>query len=251
MKLLGLVSCLTWILLSVAADDGVVASKLDSCMVVFGDELSDWGNFYKLTEGTFPDTETYYNGRMCDGKIWTDYMEEKYLAKPLRNYAHIGACALEEFAAYPTKNLWDQLIEYTESEEGVDPDCYHLFFFGSNEIVSFIYAKLYESVDEDTWHREVEGGPANVTRALFEAAGSLYVEHGAKKFAFVVPFNLAMAPFFQYLNWEVFEDSLLFELTSYFTEELARGLAAYAGHYNGLYDDLDIRVFGRTAQLFD
>jgi len=63
-----------------------LATKKFKNLVVFGDELSDTGNTYKLTNHEYPPSPPYYKGRFSNGKIWVDYFAPK-LGAHVYNYA--------------------------------------------------------------------------------------------------------------------------------------------------------------------
>src|ERR1041384_6306889 len=74
---------------------GVVAAHADqtpfSRIFVFGDSLSDTGNFYALSGG-FPPAP-YAGGRFSNGKLWVEYAAEALHMQILSgdNYAVAGA----------------------------------------------------------------------------------------------------------------------------------------------------------------
>lgn len=41
-------------------------------IVVFGDSLSDTGNFYYISGDTYPVSPPYYNGRFSNGPVWIE-----------------------------------------------------------------------------------------------------------------------------------------------------------------------------------
>lgn len=43
---------------------------------VFGNSISDTGNILNLTNGAFPPSSVYYQGRFSDGPVWLDYVAE-------------------------------------------------------------------------------------------------------------------------------------------------------------------------------
>lgn len=61
-----------------------------SAVVVYGDSLSDNGNLYALSGGTYPPSPPYYNGRRSDGRLAVEYLASS-LGVPLVDYALIGA----------------------------------------------------------------------------------------------------------------------------------------------------------------
>ncbi len=54
--------------------------------VIFGDSLSDEGNFYAATGDTIPPSPPYYEGRFADGPVWPEYA---YVSR--QNFAYGGA----------------------------------------------------------------------------------------------------------------------------------------------------------------
>ncbi len=43
-------------------------------LVVFGDSYSDNGNLYALTQGQYPNSVAYYQGRFTNGPVWAEYL---------------------------------------------------------------------------------------------------------------------------------------------------------------------------------
>ncbi len=54
--------------------------------IIFGDSLSDEGNFYAATGNTVPSSPPYYEGRFADGPVWPEYA---YASR--QNFAFGGA----------------------------------------------------------------------------------------------------------------------------------------------------------------
>ena len=80
----------------------VVAATSLSNIVVFGDSLSDTGNFYEFSDHQFPTSPPYYEGHFSNGLIWVERLMESYFPttpefSPIENYAFGGAAvALKE-----------------------------------------------------------------------------------------------------------------------------------------------------------
>jgi len=74
-------------LLALAASSAASASTY-SAVVVYGDSLSDNGNFYAQTG--FPPSPPYYPGRRSDGPLAVEYLATDF-GVPLRDLALIGA----------------------------------------------------------------------------------------------------------------------------------------------------------------
>ena len=49
---------------------------------IFGDSLSDSGNFYKVTNFTFPPSPFYFPGRFTNGLNWVDYLTQELELNP-------------------------------------------------------------------------------------------------------------------------------------------------------------------------
>jgi phospholipase/lecithinase/hemolysin len=61
-----------------------------SSLVVFGDSLSDNGNFFQATGGAFPQAANYANGRFSNGSVAVEYLAQG-LGVSLKDYAYGGA----------------------------------------------------------------------------------------------------------------------------------------------------------------
>ncbi|KAI8822486.1 GDSL lipase/esterase [Fimicolochytrium jonesii] len=61
-----------------------------TALVVFGDSWSDTGNAFKLTSGTWPRPQAYYQGRFSNGPIWVDSLASR-LHTTAKSYAYGGA----------------------------------------------------------------------------------------------------------------------------------------------------------------
>jgi phospholipase/lecithinase/hemolysin len=48
-----------------------------SNIFVFGDSLSDTGNLFKLTGDLFPPSPPYFNGRLSNGKVAVEYLDDR------------------------------------------------------------------------------------------------------------------------------------------------------------------------------
>lgn len=77
---------------------GLIAANPSSYVVdkivVFGDSLSDTGNFYDLTNHQVPHSPPYYQGRFTNGPVWIEHLMESYFPQTamahIRNYAYGG-----------------------------------------------------------------------------------------------------------------------------------------------------------------
>lgn len=76
-------------LLALAAASPASASGY-SAVVVYGDSLSDNGNFYAASGYTYPPSPLYYQGRRSNGPLAVEYMASQF-GVPLVDLAWIGA----------------------------------------------------------------------------------------------------------------------------------------------------------------
>jgi len=93
----------------------VCAFRFDQ-IVNFGDSLSDYGNAYRITNGTWPRPHIYYTGRFSNGPTYIEDMATD-LTIPLNSYAYGGSTSSNdnvqgvtgEFANVPVPSLLDQI----------------------------------------------------------------------------------------------------------------------------------------------
>jgi len=137
--------CLVALLVATAAS----ARSSYSSIVVFGDSLSDTGRLYHLTNGGFPPSIAYFEGRQSNGPVWVEYLAFRLgLEHRLRDYAVIGAMTAPT-SAIPTGNVWSdtfggldgtslsgQVAQYLASTGGkVDPDALYIVEGGANDLI--------------------------------------------------------------------------------------------------------------------
>jgi phospholipase/lecithinase/hemolysin len=117
------------------------ASTPFSRIVVFGDSLSDTGNFYYLTGNQLPPSP-YANGRFSNGSLWIEYLAEDLGMQLLQkdNYAVAGATTGHLNSndgvlglLYP--GLQDEISEFLASHqaEDVDPAALYIIWAGAND----------------------------------------------------------------------------------------------------------------------
>lgn len=108
---------------------------------VFGDSLSEGGNFYLATGGALPPAPLYFNGRFSDGPTYVDYLATA-LNEPTplpsliggTNYAFNGARAVGA-SPYGTPDLVTQINFYLLANDGeADPDDIFVIWAGANDI---------------------------------------------------------------------------------------------------------------------
>ena len=110
-------------------------------IVVFGDSLSDTGNFFHLTGGLVPPAP-YANGRFSNGPLWVEYLADDLGMQllPEDNYAVAGATTGDNNSndgllglQYP--GLQDQIAGFLASHQngGADPAVLYTLWAGAND----------------------------------------------------------------------------------------------------------------------
>ncbi len=111
-----------------------------SDVYIFGDSLSDTGNFYSLTQNQIPVSPPYYNGRLSNGPLWIEYLQQDLgiTPNPAYNFALAGATT---GSTNTTSPLLPQLPLYGLQQQvnnfstGVDPNALYIVWAGSNDYV--------------------------------------------------------------------------------------------------------------------
>ncbi len=111
-------------------------------IVVFGDSLSDTGNIFRASGGTFPPFP-YFEGRFSNGPIWIDQLASKLNFKPnqVLNFAFGGATTgrlntgSNSFIKLP--GLLDEVDAFTATKaQGANPKSLYVVFAGANDFRS-------------------------------------------------------------------------------------------------------------------
>ena len=122
-----------------------LAAQADSIpfsrIVVFGDSLSDIGNFYRLTGGALP-PPPYENGRFSNGPLWIEYLADDLGMQlfPSDDYAVAGATTSHLNSNdgvlglnYP--GLQDEIAQFLAGQQAAvaDPDALYTIWAGAND----------------------------------------------------------------------------------------------------------------------
>lgn len=114
-------------------------------VVVFGDSLSDTGNVYKLTNGTWPIVPSYYQGRFTDNLNWVDGLK----VSNVRNYAHAGATTDSAVIQGYTKSdtvavpgIRQQIEMYINDSQEETIDAAHTLYIVSGGGNDFVFSKI-------------------------------------------------------------------------------------------------------------
>ncbi|WP_133129992.1 SGNH/GDSL hydrolase family protein [Legionella yabuuchiae] len=106
-------------------------------IVVFGDSLSDNGNFYEYMKKQFP-TAPYYEGRFTNGPVWIELVANAKETE-LLNYAFGGAGVLDpvEDPDSALFNLHQEVNSYfLAHEDKADADALYVVWIGSNNYLA-------------------------------------------------------------------------------------------------------------------
>ncbi|RKP27176.1 GDSL-like Lipase/Acylhydrolase-domain-containing protein [Syncephalis pseudoplumigaleata] len=181
-------------------------------MVVFGDSMSDNGNFFRRSLNFYPPNYCYFSGRFSNGPVWVDRLAELIDGLEVENYAYGGAVSSESLL--PTKiplakdiipSVTDQVNQLYLSalpEPGADNstkaeahanDTLYVIWAGGND--------YFELIKRDDVQERIADHPRMVTDTLFKAVDALYTRAGARRF---LVFNLpAMDYMPRFLNAEM------------------------------------------------
>lgn len=122
----------------------IFALQLANCradVYVFGDSLSETGNYYVASGGQLPPSPLYFNGRFSNGENWVEYVA-KALREPVplpslpggTNYAFNGARA-KGLSPYLAPDLTEQVASYLLRSGGTaNPDDVFVIWAGANDI---------------------------------------------------------------------------------------------------------------------
>jgi thermolabile hemolysin len=183
-------------------------------LYVFGDSLSDEGNFYLASGGALPPTPLYYEGRFSNGPVWTEtlarLMDEPTPNPSLiggTNYAFNGSRAAGA-SPYGTPDLMMQVFAFL-SENGcvANPSDTFVVWAGANDV--FFGSAFGE-----------QNYVPNAVESVEQSVRMLY-QAGARKIVVLDLPLLGQTPFF---NKDPLASSALNAATESFNTLLAREL---------------------------
>ncbi len=157
-------------------------------MHVFGDSLSETGNFFILTQGEWPPAPLYDAGRFSNGPVWVEHLALA-LGEPVptpsfsggTNNSVNGSRAAGVSIPYGTPDLEEQVSYYLATCNGVaDADDIFVIWAGANDI-------FLGSGEPDFL--------ANAIQGVSQAIQILY-QAGARKFVVLDLPLLGQTPFF-------------------------------------------------------
>ncbi|MCU0535700.1 MAG: SGNH/GDSL hydrolase family protein [Hydrococcus sp. Prado102] len=121
-------------------------------MFVFGDSLSDTGNFLNLTGGALPNQPFYSPGRFSNGDVWVDYLADslKVSDTNVTNFALGGATTGSNNVGLPgtPAGLEQQIDTFTGSLGGqsADPNALYIVWAGANDYLGRFSSNPVEPV---------------------------------------------------------------------------------------------------------
>ncbi len=141
-------------------------------IVVFGDSLSDNGNFYEYFKHQYPPSPPYYEGRFTNGLIWAELLIQSYYqdednnqdksAKHLFDYAYGGASVLKHGvknsenvdSLFTLKREIKAYLREQETEGSHDQTMY-VVWIGSNDYLTVLDEVTAEGAVRDV-NKEIQ-----------------------------------------------------------------------------------------------
>ena len=175
---------------------GPASAEPKTEMIVFGDSLSDNGNFFALNGGVYPPAPFYSAGRFSDGPVWWQYLAVD-LGISSTNLAVAGAFTGDRnesdgaFTGDPVNEqypgLADQVDGYLSSRpDGINPEALYVVWAGPNDLIEHL--GLFIATGNPAFIDPV--GPAtNLATAIADLAAA-----GARYFMVPSMPNLSVVP---------------------------------------------------------
>jgi phospholipase/lecithinase/hemolysin len=135
---------------------------------IFGDSLSDTGNFFKANGGTRPASLPYYSGRFSNGPLWEEYLAEWFLVPTtqLNNFAMAGASSglYSSYVTDPQSPLYrtgllSQVRQFIADNTATEPEDLFIIWAGLNDYAGKAQQPTSEVID-------------NITAAVRQLVGS-------------------------------------------------------------------------------
>lgn len=103
-------------------------------LYVFGDSLSDSGNVFRVTEGTYPPTPPYFQGRYSNGPVWVEQLATKLglSAEQTKNFAYGGATTANA-RENGIPGVLVQVQNFVKSNPQADPKALYVVWGGAND----------------------------------------------------------------------------------------------------------------------
>lgn len=214
-------------------------------IVMFGDSLSDNGNFFAV-HGSYPPAP-YYEGRFSDGPVWIEYLAEElgFTGKVL-NYAHGGAMTGDSNVSDDSENskefpgFLDEVEAYLSVAAtsinypgafAMPEDTLFTIWIGAND--------LWEVTDTADAMAKINQAASNVEDAL-----SQLIAAGASKFIIITLPDLGKTPKFNKDATASAQATQLASLYNQVVEQVVSGIET-------AYPDITIELINASSILSD
>lgn len=141
-------------------------------IVVFGDSLSDNGNFYNFMKQQMPQSPPYFEGRFSDGPVWIERLAASYYPNAptshLQDYAFGGAGVSEDDEDDVLFTLRKEVNTYLEEHsQKANADTLYVVWIGANNYLGLPEEgeKTLKDVNQGIVHglqKLVEKGARNI-----------------------------------------------------------------------------------------
>lgn len=220
-----------------------------SSLTFFGDSLSDTGNLFISSGGTFPPSP-YYDGRRSDGPVWVEYLAQGLgmptAAAPFlvggNNYAFIGAqTGLDGYGGLTGVGLQAQVGGFWATVTGgvADPNGLYVIGIGANDLFSIV------ENNSGMGATDIQGRKGASDSALDNLMVSLGIlaGRGARNFLVANVPDLATTPEALALG----TGDAYAQTTTYFNDQLALRLAAFRTSFAVGVAELDFYAISQAV----
>lgn len=123
-------------LCAILFSSAIAAASLSN-VVVFGDSLSDTGNFYEFSGHQFPTSPPYFEGRFSNGPVWIEHLMETWFPSrpalsPIENYAFGGAAVDVQENKIPMSLQQEVSHYFKDHHEMADENSLYVVWIGAN-----------------------------------------------------------------------------------------------------------------------
>lgn len=103
-------------------------------LYIFGDSLSDTGNVFKATNGVYPPSPPYFQGRYSNGPVWVEYLGSQLGLTNAKssNFAFGGATTISS-SLNGVPGTLAQVYTYTKSHQKLNPNALYVIWAGAND----------------------------------------------------------------------------------------------------------------------
>jgi phospholipase/lecithinase/hemolysin len=103
-------------------------------LYVFGDSLSDTGNMFKATNGVYPPSPPYFQGRYSNGPVWVEHLSNKLGLNNTKNINFaFGGSTTTSGSLNGIPGVLAQVNSYTKSQKKLNPNALYILWSGAND----------------------------------------------------------------------------------------------------------------------